>query len=362
MLNAVFAAILAAVPAILGDILPQPGALMVADRRIDIPNLPDRTVAYNPSVARHQGNLYLIFRLDRFDMGWATQMQLGIVQLSEDFHVIRGPALLDTRDMPWTNHTSEDPRMIEHRGELYVVFNATHDGSMNSRRAIRVGRIKVPQSNNPADQFEVLGVSELVPNEPGFRPWQEKNWTPFVHNDALHLVYRTNPPKILRVANKDLDQMPQEIRVDQVSDASGAMPFNFGEMRGGSTAALNGDINKYISFFHAREAKNYGGGYKMHYFIGFYAFDPEPPFAISHVLPYPIVVPTMINPKKPYLEVAYPGGFIDGGDVFHVFYGKNDLSIRVLTIDKWRLFDSAVDVQAPPDPDETPQADLLLQQ
>ena len=344
MLNAAFAVLLAAFPAILGDILPQPGALVVADRRIDIPNLPANTVAYNPSIARHKGNIYLIFRLDRRDLGWATQMQLGIVQLDAKFKVIRGPTLLDTRDVPWANHTSEDPRFIEHLGELYVIFNATHDGSMNSRRAIRIGHIRVPEDGDPDDDFELLGLSELIPNEPGFRPWQEKNWSPFTYEDEIHLVYRTNPAKVYRINAGDLNTMPTEIWVDRVSDDTKTVPWHYGEMRGGSNAALDEDLGKYISFFHARDANNYGGGYKMHYFIGFYAFDPEPPFSISHLLPFPIIVPTMTNPRQPYLEVAYPGGFISDPEVLHVCYGKNDQSIRVLTVDKNRLYDSLVDI------------------
>lgn len=345
MLQAVVVAMLAVMPAILGDILPEPGTLMVADRRIDIPNLPPRTVAYNPTVTRHLGRLYMMFRLDRFDLGWATQMQLGIVQLDGNFKVTRGPSILDTRDVPWANHTSEDPRMLDHNNKLYVVFNATHDGSMESRRAIRLAQVRVPSVLEPEDDFEVMGVSELILNEPGFRPWQEKNWSPFSHDNTLHLVYRTNPPKIYRIEPPDLQAMPQEIYVNKVSDLTTLAPFDWGDMRGGTAAVYDPTIDKYTSFFHTQTKKDYGGGYKIHYFIGFYAFDPQPPFAISHVLPEPIIVPRMSNPGRPYIEVAYPGGFVEDEDTVHVFYGKNDTSIRVLSLDKWQLYDRLEDVQ-----------------
>jgi predicted GH43/DUF377 family glycosyl hydrolase len=55
----------------------------------------------------------------------------------------------------------------------------------------------------------------------------------------------------------------------------------------------------------------------------------------------------MTNPRQPYLEVAYPGGFISEPDVLHVCYGKNDQSIRVLTVDKERLFNSMAKVLRP---------------
>ena len=59
MLHTIVFSLLTVMPAILGDVLPEPGALMVADRRIDIPHLPNNTVAYNPPMAKHLGNLYL---------------------------------------------------------------------------------------------------------------------------------------------------------------------------------------------------------------------------------------------------------------------------------------------------------------
>lgn len=340
MLHAAILTLMTLMPASMGDRLPDVGTMLVADRRIDIPHLPDRAVAYNPSIARHAGKLYLVFRVDRFDMGWVTQMQLGIVQLDDHFRVVSETTLLDTRDLPWANHTSEDPRLIDHNGALYVVFNATHDGSMNSRRAMRIAHIEPPQS--PGGSFGVTAVSEMFPEGSEYRPWQEKNWAPFSFEGELHLVYRTNPPKVYRVPQDVLKAMPQEIRVQPVSETFSPLPFYYGEMRGGTPAIYAEDLGKYVSFFHARDANNYGSGHKMHYFIGFYAFDAEPPFAISHLLPEPIIVPWMSNPQRPYLEVAYPGGFLFEGDMIHVLYGKNDQSIRVLTLDKDQLYDALV--------------------
>ena len=289
-------------------------------------------------VRQEDGRIIMVFRLDRTDLGWATQMQLGVVELNEQFQVMRGPALLDTRDVPWANHTSEDPRLVQHQGELYVVFNATHDGSMNSRRAMRIAHIRVPAADDSDEDFEVLGVSELIPDVPGFRPWQEKNWTPFSRGDEVHLIYRTSPPQVYRIPQNLLRMMPREIRVPEVSRLGEGVRFGYGEMRGGSGATFDADSSQYISFFHARDANNYGGGRKLHYFIGFYAFDPEPPFAISHILPVPIVVPTMTNPSKTYLEVAYPGGLIIDDELIYVCYGKNDRNIRLLTLDRAKLY------------------------
>lgn len=345
MLQAVFAIMLSAMPQVLGDILPDPYELLVADRRIDIPHLPAHAVAYNPSMIEYRGTIYMVFRLDRKDLGWMTQMQLGIVQLDRNFKVVRGPTLLDTRDVPWANHTSEDPRFIEHLGQLYVVFNATHDGNMNSRRAIRLARLRVPSVLDPEDEFEVVAVSELIANEQGFRPWQEKNWSPFSYDGLLHFIYRSNPPKMYHIDANDLRVMPKEIYVNKTSELKKPVPYAWGDMRGGTQAKYDASIDKFVSFFHTQNRKDYGGGYKIHYFIGFYAFDPEPPFAISHVLPEPIIVPRMRNPVRPYIEVAYPGGFIDREDVVHVCYGKNDASIRILTLDKPRLIDSLQSVQ-----------------
>lgn len=347
MLQAVFALMLCVLPQAPADKLPDPYELLVADRRIDIPRLPANTVAYNPSMVEYRGTTYMAFRLDRQDLGWATQMQLGIVQLDSAFKVVRGPTLLDTRDVPWANHTSEDPRLIVHENQMYIVFNATHDGSMNSRRAIRLARLRVPSVLDPEDDFEVVAVSELIANEQGFRPWQEKNWSPFSYDGLLHFIYRSNPPKMYRIEAGDLRAMPKEIYVNKTSELTHAVPYAWGEMRGGTQAKYDPSIDKFVSFFHTQNKKDFGSGYKIHYFIGFYAFDPEPPFAISHVLPDPIIVPRMHNAHRPYIQIAYPGGFIDKEDVVHVCYGKNDSSIRILTLDKARLIDGLQNVQQP---------------
>jgi predicted GH43/DUF377 family glycosyl hydrolase len=347
MLFALFALCLAQAPAMLGDVLPEPGTMMVSDRRIDIPSLPQGSVAYNPSVVRHRGRIYLVFRLDRYDLGWATQMQLGLAELDEGFRVVRGPTLLDTRDVPWANHTSEDPRLLSHEGQLYVIFNATHDGNMSSRRAMRIAHLHVPDGEDPAaDDFAVESISELIPDRPGYRPWQEKNWTPFSFDQEIHLVYRTNPPHVYKIPAAQLAQspQPQEIRVTEVSRVLQPSRYDYGEMRGGSGAAIDGDLGEYVSFFHARDQNNYGGGNKLHYFIGLYTFAPEPPFEIRHLLPYPIVVPRMSNPGRPYIEVAYPGGFVADEAHIYLVYGKNDRSVRLLTLDRRKLLDALVPV------------------
>jgi len=83
----------------------------------------------------------------------------------------------------------------------------------------------------------------------------------------------------------------------------------------------------------------------LHYFIGAYTFDLEPPFAIRKMSPEPIIGhhfykrETYIPYWKP-VRVVFPCGFIFDKDYIWISYGRQDHEIWVVKLDKQGLLDS----------------------
>ena len=100
-------------------------------------------------------------------------------------------------------------------------------------------------------------------------------------------------------------------------------PSNFtwrwGHIRGGTPSVLitppGAHGPKYLAFFHS-QARPHHKGVKT-YFMGAYLFSPDPPFAITHVTPEPLVPPghmyneTELGWTYPNLDfVVFPMGLV----------------------------------------------------
>ena len=125
------------------------------------------------------------------------------------------------------------------------------------------------------------------------------------------------------------------------------MDWQWGELRGGTPAILDGD--SYISFFHSSiimPSVHSNGKKIQHYVMGAYRFSARPPFALTHVSPEPIVGKGFYEGKeyptwKP-LRVIFPMGCIVGDEHIWVSYGRQDFEIWVATFDKKKLYASLV--------------------
>jgi hypothetical protein len=143
---------------------------------------------------------------------------------------------------------------------------------------------------------------------------REKNWCPFVYRsvsgeEQLYLVYSILPHHILAIDTEAWNRAKSGGVLETSTVAStepsnmGIFPWNrsnFGEPRGGTPAILIATSYgpRYISFFHSVQAYHDGQDEKKGhghspltktYLMGAYLFFSDPPFAISHFSPEPIV-------------------------------------------------------------------------
>jgi len=104
-----------------------------------------------------------------------------------------------------------------------------------------------------------------------------------------------------------------------------------GDPRGGTPAVLIDTVHgpRYLTFFHSQCKCSIG--YILTYYMGAYLFDSQPPFAITHWTPDPII------PKPIYDEsngwafkaidyIVFPVGLLVRNDTCYVSMGRNDNS------------------------------------
>lgn len=186
----------------------------------------------------------------------------------------------------------------------------------------------------------------------------ERNWVPLISEDSdpkrLSFLYTLYPTV---VGTMDLVKRKAPL-VDQSFDPSSPSQWKWGSMCGGTHALLMGDC--YVSFFHSHVTTKDD---KRCYVMGASTFSKDPPHQLMAVSPYPIVfdglyssevggkIGPLGNPRwNAHLDrVIFPCGLVPdtdetGREVLHLSCGENDVGIRIVTIDKNKLFESLVPV------------------
>lgn len=305
-------------------------------RQIHIPGYPE---AFNPSIIRWQGCLLMSFRI--YDYELRTAHQIGLIWLDEEFNPIGSPQLLE---MPFDDdgciRKRQDPRLFVISDQLYVIYNNVQ--KMISNREVR--RVLVAKVHFDGDRF-YADNSELISDFEGLKSWRsEKNWVPFDYQGQFNLAYSLLPHKIMT-------PVFGEGRCDTVSSSSGDIRWNWGQLRGGSSALLV-DGN-YLSFFHSScemPSVHSKGKMARHYFMGAYVFSSTPPFEIKKISSEPIFSQNFYN-GKPYkmwrpLQVVFPMGFFFNDQFIWVAYGRQDHEVWIVKLDKQGLYDSLTTVNS----------------
>jgi predicted GH43/DUF377 family glycosyl hydrolase len=150
-----------------------------------------------------------------------------------------------------------------------------------------------------------------------------------------------------------LRPLPGTNSCETLATTKGNTSWDWGVIRGG-TPALKID-GHYLAFFHSSkliktvqsEGKNI-----THYVMGAYLFDEEPPFAITHISPEPIIGKDFYNGPayktwKP-LRCVFPCGYVHDSRHIWVVYGRQDFEIWVAKIEKDSLFESLIPVHHSP--------------
>jgi hypothetical protein len=151
------------------------------------------------------------------------------------------------------NGHAEDPRCFELNGRPACLFN---DGYQM--------------------WFGWLDTAEchkMTPPKPDFEDYdgREKNWTPFVHNKKLHVIY--SPGHVVQYA--DLKTPNKEWKTE-------APIYNYGAIRGGTQAVKVG--NKLYTIFHTRHRS----GPLDVYTAGMMELEAKQPFNVLRITPDPL--------------------------------------------------------------------------
>ncbi len=296
----------------------------------------------NPGVIQCDDEYLMVSRTKSYDIlswiKWKFRINpknyLCIFKLDKKFNLIEnnGNVLRGVK----VNNRAGDPRLISFNGEAYVFFN--DDVYENEKRLIRMFVGKVVKKND--GNFQIEDVKRLkfdggkeyydrkLVNEN-----HDKNWSPFIVDNELYLIYLIEPHVILKV---NLENGVCE----KIVENSNYSVWCHSTPRGGTPAIQFKD--NYITIFHSKEKgeKSFSFLYKdktsKHgvYCFGAYIFNREYPFNIIKSVDAPISGNALYASKN---KIIYPTALLSDNNHFYIFYGEDDRRIFVLTIHKEAL-------------------------
>lgn len=314
---------------------------LIDHQAIELPERVVDDVAYNASIAQVHNETIMAFRLDR-----PGSQNLAVVQLDAAYSP-KGPyTVLPTPHEPGASPSAEDPRVIVLGDTPYVIYNAAVRNGPSPGRRMYVARLGL-NANNPLEPPITLeAAKEIRLVHPSFGTRVEKNWTPFVYEGALHLIYQTNPARVYRLDLDTLEDPQSSWAVGHfVSQSDRRADFSFGPMRGGTPALYAPELGQYIAFFHGTKDADFGSGVRRYYRMGAYTFEPKPPFNITSLTQDPFDIPEPDAQPWGSSRIEYPQGFVEDGNTYVISYGRNDDSIFLLTLSKQGVFDHLVPIR-----------------
>lgn len=291
---------------------------------------------HNPSIIDFEKDKYLlVFRYmpEYFKAPWISY--IGVVILDKDFKPISQPELLQPRGpFSITPSQAQDARIIKHLGEYYLIYNDNLE-IIEPKKFVERRDVFIAKLYQEEGHFKLGEPLKIVyPKYYENVLWQ-KNWTPFVYKDELLLSYSISPHEVVYADNRG------EAHLFSLSDKN--LSWDWGEIRGGTQASLID--GQYVGFFHSsiRLKSIYSMGKKLiHYFIGAYVYDSEPPFEVRLISPYPIISAQFYDKNKTDSKIVFPMGFVMNGENICLAYGKNDREIWIATINRKKLLNSLI--------------------
>lgn len=302
--------------------------------------LSDFPGAYNPSLTKTDYGLLLSFRYHPYpNQLWISQV--GVVLLDEFLEPISTPDILKMRTELGSliPSQSEDARLFTHKNHIYIVYNDNVDvinPTAKQRRDMFIAEISFANGHfitiNPK---KMIYPEKVVKRnlEKGWTATWEKNWTPFVYNDIIYMIYSIDPFEVIR----------PNLKTGQCELVNLSYPshdWKLGSPRGGTPAILID--GEYLAFFHSqslyesscKQKKSSRRNQKIHYLMGAYTFSAEPPFELTSISTSPIIEDGFYTMPNPYKKVIYPGGLVEDDSKIHIAYGRDDNQIWIITYEK----------------------------
>ena len=320
------------------DLEVSPAPFILETKQIKIIEYPN---AFNPSIIRWHGKLLMSFRNISNPKDSYNSSDIGLAWLDDDFQITGKPQILYLNKKgtkPY--HRAEDARLIEVAGHLFMIYSDNEDPII-TKGGYRVYIIELVEQNG---KFIILSKERLDSFE-GVNPnLREKNWTPFNYKENLLLSYSLNPHLVFKPAIGT-----GECETFALSNKS-LQNWTWGELRGGTQALKIG--NRYLTFFHTAihaNSDHSDGKDMLHYFMGASTFESEPPFAMTHISPEPIIgkgffTGTIYKQYWGSWRGIFPCGFIFDNTYIYVVYGRQNHEIWVVKLEKRELLDSLIPI------------------
>lgn len=288
-------------------------------------HLPSVFQPHNASIVPYEEGYLISFRIRNPTN--RTSHDVGLIKLDDQFNPIGMPQILKLPFAKKGRISVQDPRLFWFEEQLMMTFSHYVTKKMYVAELYESDSLFYVSSVNSINDFD------------GKKPGRmEKNWMPFVHNNALFFVYSIDPHKILKY-QKDKSYCTL---VDKTLTHH---HWSWGEMRGSTPCLPIGEY--FLTFFHSSVITNSAAskGKKIpHYFIGAYLFENQPPFTIKGITSTPLLHPSFFDgdtslPHKP-LKVVFPCGYLIKNNTIYLIYGKQDSEVWIASIDLISFLDS----------------------
>lgn len=267
---------------------------------------------FNPGLIRRQDGLWLLVRRSELVDGMIYGRNgIWACKLEEDLTPKGGPLLAFPDSAP--EEQFEDPRAVYWNDQTWVGcvnFTWFQDGSWTGAHQM-LGIFR-----NDEEWTAIARRDPPVETNKGTAGFtdgnHQKNWIWWFIEGRLHLLYTSDPWKVIEFGNAWEEQRPH---------VSEGIHWQYGQIRGGTPPVLVGE--HYITFFHS--SLPWRGRYRR-YYMGAIAFAAKPPFAPILITPEPMLIGSQNDPwqqRKPL--VVFPCGALLEKDIWTITYGINDL-------------------------------------
>ena len=276
-------------------------------------NCTRRNFEFNSSIFKVNDKKYLMTRNSQFV---SQKMTLNSLKLYE-YDTLKQINLNLKEEVDFEQF--EDPRVLVHNDKIYVsCATYVHDAFHLVHQKMLVFDKDFNHIDNIHFKYGFNGIN--LKENTGI----EKNWTFFVYNDKLMCIYKLSPHTVLEF------DWNGNLLTEYITHNSFQSNWKYGIPRGGTNPIYKDGY--YISFFHSHI---YWGKGKRRYFMGYYKFNPIPPFNIIETSNKPILQGNEKD-ERMYPEenplVVFPRGAILDEDKCLVSLGVNDEKTAIITI------------------------------
>jgi predicted GH43/DUF377 family glycosyl hydrolase len=210
---------------------------------IEIPNsslMGENVRCFNNSIIDYQGRTFMLYR---YEPNGDYPTEIAMVELDSSFMPIGQSKKLRLPRLSSKIVTIDDPRLFVHKGEMWFTHcqGALQEGwQWSSTLAVAKLPVNVDVMNVYQPDYG-NNINYATHNKP---KGSEKNWSPFMHDGKLHMIYMIDPLEII-----EYDPLNGVVKEVRCSRKPIPYEYNFGKPFGGTP--LIPHRGGYFGIFHS---------------------------------------------------------------------------------------------------------------